>query len=39
VVDLLRIVDGRIAEINAFVGAAHVATFGLPASLDPAPHL
>jgi RNA polymerase sigma-70 factor (ECF subfamily) len=39
VVDLLRIVDGRIAEINAFVGAVHVAAFGLPASLDPAPHL
>jgi RNA polymerase sigma-70 factor (TIGR02960 family) len=39
VVDLLRIVDGRIAEINAFVGAAHVAAFGMPASLDPAPQL
>ncbi|MEV4620613.1 RNA polymerase subunit sigma-70 [Asanoa sp. NPDC049573] len=39
VVDVLRIVDGRIAEINAFVGAAHVAAFGLPARLDPAPHL
>jgi RNA polymerase sigma-70 factor (ECF subfamily) len=35
VVDLLRIVDGRIVEINAFVGAHHVAAFGLPATLDP----
>jgi RNA polymerase sigma-70 factor (ECF subfamily) len=35
VVDVLRIVDGRIAEINAFVGAHHVAAFGLPATLDP----
>jgi len=39
VVDLLRVVEGRIAEINAFVGAAHVAAFGLPATLDPAAHL
>jgi RNA polymerase sigma-70 factor (ECF subfamily) len=35
VVDVLRIVDGRIAEINAFVGAHHVAAFGLPATLEP----
>jgi RNA polymerase sigma-70 factor (ECF subfamily) len=35
VVDVLRIVDGRIAEINAFVGAHHVAAFGLPPTLDP----
>ena len=35
VVDVLRIVDGRIAEINAFVGAHHVAAFGLPATLSP----
>ncbi|WP_034593931.1 RNA polymerase subunit sigma-70 [Hamadaea tsunoensis] len=28
VVDVLRIEDGRIAEINAFVGAGHVAAFG-----------
>jgi len=34
VVDVLHIVDGRITEINAFVGAAHVAAFGLPAFLD-----
>jgi ketosteroid isomerase-like protein len=31
VVDVLRIVDGRIAESNAFVGAHHVAVFGMPA--------
>lgn len=30
VVDVLRVVDGRIAEINAFVGARHVAALGLP---------
>ena len=35
VVDVLRIVDGRIAEINAFVGAHHVLALGLPRSLDP----
>jgi len=35
VVDVLRIVNGRIVEINAFVGAHHVAAFGLPATLDP----
>lgn len=33
VVDLLRIVDGKVAEINAFVGARHVTAFGLPATL------
>ncbi|MFN2560864.1 MAG: RNA polymerase subunit sigma-70 [Jatrophihabitans sp.] len=33
VVDVLRIVDGRIAESNAFVGAHHVAAFGLPPTL------
>ena len=36
VVDVLRVVDGRIAEINAFVGARHVTAFGLPATWDPA---
>jgi RNA polymerase sigma-70 factor (ECF subfamily) len=35
VVDVLRIVDGRIVEINAFVGAHHVAALGLPARLSP----
>lgn len=35
VVDVLRLADGRIAEINAFVGAHHVAALGLPLSLDP----
>jgi len=35
VVDVLRVVDGRIAEINAFVGAHHVAALGLPLVLDP----
>jgi RNA polymerase sigma-70 factor (ECF subfamily) len=35
VVDVLRLVDGRIVEINAFVGAHHVAAFGMPATLDP----
>ncbi|MEV0272753.1 RNA polymerase subunit sigma-70 [Hamadaea sp. NPDC050747] len=34
VVDVLHIVDGRIAEINAFVGGRHVTTFGLPRLLD-----
>ncbi|GAA1874453.1 RNA polymerase subunit sigma-70 [Asanoa iriomotensis] len=32
VVDLLRIEDGKIAEINAFVGAHHVAALGFPPS-------
>jgi len=35
VVDVLRIVDGRIAESNAFIGAHHVAAFGMPAVLAP----
>jgi len=35
VVDVLRIVDGRIAESNAFVGAHHVTAFGMPATLAP----
>ncbi|BCB76735.1 RNA polymerase sigma factor [Phytohabitans flavus] len=33
VVDVLRIADGLIVEINAFVGAHHVAAFNLPPSL------
>jgi RNA polymerase sigma-70 factor (ECF subfamily) len=37
VVDVLRVVDGRIAEVNAFVGAAHVRALGLPAGLAPEP--
>jgi RNA polymerase sigma-70 factor (ECF subfamily) len=32
-VDVLRIVDGKIAEINAFIGPHHVTAFGMPASL------
>jgi RNA polymerase sigma-70 factor (ECF subfamily) len=35
VVDVLRIKDGKIAESNAFVGARHVASFGMPATLEP----
>ena len=35
VVDVLRIVDGKIAEINAFVGARHAMAFGLPPTWDP----
>jgi len=35
VVDVLRIVDGNIAESNAFIGAHHVAAFGMPLTLDP----
>jgi RNA polymerase sigma-70 factor (TIGR02960 family) len=35
VVDVLRIIGGRIAESNAFVGAHHVAAFGMPPALDP----
>ncbi|MBO3086081.1 RNA polymerase subunit sigma-70 [Cellulomonas fengjieae] len=35
VVDVLRVVDGRIAEINAFVGGHHVAALGLPLTLAP----
>lgn len=33
-VDVLRIVDGRIAEINAFIGLHHVMAFEMPATLD-----
>ncbi len=35
VVDVLRIEDGTIVEINAFVGAHHVTAFGLPPFLAP----
>jgi RNA polymerase sigma-70 factor (ECF subfamily) len=35
VVDVLRIVDGRIVESNAFIGAHHAAVFGMPLTLDP----
>jgi hypothetical protein len=35
VVDVLRIEDGKIVESNAFVGARHVAAFGMPATLEP----
>jgi RNA polymerase sigma-70 factor (ECF subfamily) len=35
VVDVLRVEDGRIAEINAFIGARHVTAFGMPAELAP----
>ncbi|MGN6577701.1 MAG: RNA polymerase subunit sigma-70 [Nocardioides sp.] len=35
VVDVLRIEHGKIAESNAFVGAHHVAAFGMPATLEP----
>ncbi|WP_155368349.1 RNA polymerase subunit sigma-70 [Catellatospora vulcania] len=35
VVDVLRIEHGRIVESNAFVGARHVAAFGMPATLEP----
>jgi RNA polymerase sigma-70 factor (ECF subfamily) len=34
VVDVLRIADGKIAESNAFVGAHHVAVFGMPPALE-----
>src|SRR5689334_11538847 len=34
VVDVLRIVDGRIVECNAFVGAHHVTAFGMPRTLE-----
>jgi len=33
VVDVLRVEHGRIVESNAFVGAHHVAAFGMPATL------
>ena len=36
VVDVLRIEEGRIVESNAFVGAHHVAAFGMPASIEAA---
>ena len=35
VVDVLRIEHGKIVESNAFVGARHVAAFGLPPTLTP----
>jgi len=35
VVDVLRVVDGKIVESNAFVGARHVLAFGLPTTLEP----
>jgi RNA polymerase sigma-70 factor (TIGR02960 family) len=35
VVDVLRIEDGKIVESNAFIGARHVAAFGMPATLEP----
>jgi RNA polymerase sigma factor (sigma-70 family) len=36
-VDVLRIVDGQIVEINSFIGAHHVMAFGMPALLDTPP--
>ncbi|GAA0404981.1 hypothetical protein [Micromonospora gifhornensis] len=33
--DLLRIENGKIVESNAFIGARHVAAFGMPATLEP----
>jgi RNA polymerase sigma-70 factor (ECF subfamily) len=35
VVDVLRIVDAKIVECNAFVGAHHVTAFGVPPTLEP----
>jgi RNA polymerase sigma-70 factor (ECF subfamily) len=35
VVDVLQIEDGKIVENNAFIGARHVAAFGMPATLEP----
>jgi RNA polymerase sigma-70 factor (ECF subfamily) len=35
VVDVLRIEHGKIVESNAFVGAHHVAAFGMAATLEP----
>jgi RNA polymerase sigma-70 factor (ECF subfamily) len=35
VVDVLRIEKGLIVESNAFIGARHVAAFGMPLTLDP----
>jgi RNA polymerase sigma-70 factor, ECF subfamily len=34
VVDVLRVVDGKIVEINAFPGARHVVAFGLPVTVE-----
>jgi RNA polymerase sigma-70 factor (ECF subfamily) len=34
VVDVLRIVEGKIVEVNAFSGSRHVAAFGLPLTVD-----
>ncbi len=34
VVDVLTIENGRIVESNAFVGAHHVAAFGMPATIE-----
>jgi RNA polymerase sigma-70 factor (ECF subfamily) len=34
VVDVLTIENGKIVESNAFVGAHHVAAFGMPATID-----
>jgi RNA polymerase sigma-70 factor (ECF subfamily) len=35
VVDVLRVADGKIVESNAFVGARHVAAFGMPSTVEP----
>ncbi|MEU6024199.1 RNA polymerase subunit sigma-70 [Micromonospora sp. NPDC047134] len=35
VVDVLRIENGKIVASNAFIGARHVAAFGMPATLEP----
>ncbi|GAB3970423.1 RNA polymerase subunit sigma-70 [Plantactinospora veratri] len=35
VVDVLHIIDGKISKINAFVGADHIAAFGMPLTLQP----
>jgi RNA polymerase sigma-70 factor (TIGR02960 family) len=37
VVDVLGITDGKITEINAFIGARHITAFGLPTVLDSVP--
>ncbi|MBP1784971.1 RNA polymerase subunit sigma-70 [Micromonospora chalcea] len=34
VVDVLRIENGKIVESNAFIGARHVAAFGMPTTLE-----
>lgn len=36
-VDLLGIADGKIAGLNASIGARHITAFGLPTALDPQP--